>query len=98
MGYDRGTAKLHVRRQVPEILERHAVLAPFGRYLSAIGSDNRNAALLGALGGGAVGAGLGYMNGGNPLAYAAGGAAVGGLGSYLVGSAMSRHQRNKEQE
>lgn len=83
--------------QLPELAERHAVLAPFGRYLQSMGSDDHGpAALIGALMGGAAGAGLGYLRGSNPLLWGLGGAAAGGLGSYLIGNAVSKHRRSLE--
>ena len=85
--------------QIPDIADRHALLQPFGRYLSSLGSDeNGPATLLGALGGGLAGAGLGYLRGSSPWLYGGTGALIGGLGSSLIGKAMSRHRHNQEAE
>ena len=84
-----------IGEQVPGMVERHAFLAPFGRYMSSLGENDNSAALLGAVAGGLGGAGIGYMRGSNPLWWGLGGAAAGGLGSYLLSNTMSRHRQKK---
>ena len=78
-------------------IEDKQLLKPVGSYMTALNSNPRMAALMSALGLGALGAGYGMMTNRDPLLWGGIGAGVGAAGGYGLSSLMQymEQQRNR---
>lgn len=79
-----------IGHKIPQLIEKHPVMAPVGSYLSALGNHTPFATAAGATAGTGLGAALAFMMDRDVGKGALLGAGVGGLGSALASWLMSR--------